>query len=68
MLSSIATSMLPAAFDAVPSNPLAQAFVGLALLALVTIVGRFLLSLAWKLLLIATVVIGVLYGLTLIGI
>lgn len=68
MLSSISAASLPLVLDALPSDPLAQALVGIVLLALVTIVGRFLLSLAWKLLVFAAVGVAILYGLTLLGI
>ncbi|MCL9812524.1 hypothetical protein [Natranaeroarchaeum aerophilus] len=68
MLSAISPAAVPLVVDAMPSDPLAQALVGIVLLALVTIVGRFLLSLAWKLLTIAAVGVAILYGLTLVGI
>ncbi len=68
MFSAISPATIPLFVDALPSDPLAQALVGIVLLALVTIVGRFLLSLAWKLLMFAAVGVAVLYGLTLVGI
>lgn len=68
MSSPTAPAAIPLVLDALPSDPLAQALVGIVLLALVTIVGRFLLRLAWKLLLFAAVGVAILYGLTLVGI
>lgn len=43
------------------ATPLGKLLVGLVVLAAVVLVGRVLLSLAWKLLLVAIVVVGGLY-------
>lgn len=43
------------------ATPLGQLLVGLVALAAVVLVGRVLLSVAWKLLLVAIVVVGSLY-------
>ncbi|UPV74908.1 hypothetical protein M0R89_02290 [Halorussus limi] len=42
-------------------TPLGQLLVGLVALAAIVLVGRVLLSVAWKLLLVAIVVVGGLY-------
>ena len=44
-----------------PATPLGKLLVGLVALAAVVLVGRVLLSIAWKLLLIGIVVVGGLY-------
>ncbi|WP_336002344.1 hypothetical protein [Halorientalis halophila] len=51
--------MLPLAFGPLGSPP--SLLVGLVALAVVLLVGRVLLSLAWRLVLIAAVVVGVLW-------
>ena len=43
------------------ADPLGQLLVGLVALAAIVLVGRVLLSVAWKLLLVAIVVVGGLY-------
>ncbi|NHN59702.1 MULTISPECIES: hypothetical protein [Halorussus] len=43
------------------ATPLGQLLVGLVALAAVVLVGRILLNLAWKLLLVAIVVVGGVY-------
>jgi hypothetical protein len=43
------------------ATPLGKLLVGLVALAAVVLVGRVLLSIAWKLLLVAIVVVGSLY-------
>jgi hypothetical protein len=44
-----------------PATPLGQLLVGLVGLAAVVLVGRVLLSIAWRLVLVAIVVVGGLY-------
>jgi len=44
-----------------PATPLGKLLVGLVALAAVVLVGRVLLSVAWKLLLVGIVVVGGLY-------
>lgn len=46
------------------ASPLAQLFVGLIALAVVILIGRFALQIAWKLVLVATVLVGIAYALS----
>lgn len=46
------------------ASPLLQLFVGLIALAITILITRFALQIAWKLVLIATVIVGVAYGLS----
>ena len=48
-------------------GPLRNLLVAIAVLAVVVLVGRVLLSVAWKLLLVAGVVVGALYALSLLA-
>jgi hypothetical protein len=48
----------------IPDEPLGQALLLLVVLAVVIVVGRFVLSIAWKLVLIASVVVGALWVVT----
>lgn len=45
-----------------PASPLGQLLVGLVALAAVVLVGRLVLSVAWRLLLVAIVVVGAVYA------
>jgi len=45
-----------------PTSPLGQLLVGLVALALVLLVGRIVLSVAWKLVLVAITVVGAVYA------
>lgn len=51
---------------ALAPGPLRNLLVAIVVLAAVVLVGRVLLSVAWKLLLVAGVVVGVLYALSLV--
>lgn len=57
--------MLPLALS-FPASPLGRLLVAIVVLAVVVLVGRVLLSVAWKILVVAAVVVGVLYGLSLL--
>ncbi|MFW5940066.1 MAG: hypothetical protein ACOCSD_04310 [Halolamina sp.] len=48
----------------IPQEPLGQALVLLLVIAVVIVVGRVVLSIAWKLVLIASVVLGALWIVT----
>ncbi|MES3161763.1 MAG: hypothetical protein PPP55_09375 [Halorubrum sp.] len=48
-------------------DPLGQLLVGLVVIAAVIVVGKFLLSLAWRLVTIAAVVVAVVFGLSAAG-
>ncbi|WP_198662116.1 hypothetical protein [Halorussus litoreus] len=45
-----------------PATPLGQLLVGLVALALVVLVGRIVLSVAWKLVWVAITVVGAVYA------
>lgn len=49
------------------ATPLGQLLVALVVLLVVVFVGRLVLSLAWRLLFVAAVVVGILYALTIAG-
>ncbi|WP_158056079.1 hypothetical protein [Halorussus halophilus] len=49
------------------ATPLGQLLVALVILLGVVFVGRLVLSLAWRLLFVAVVVVGILYLLTIFG-
>jgi len=53
--------LLPLQSLGLPASPLGQLLVGLVALAAVVLVGRVLLSIAWKLVLVAIVLVGGLY-------
>ncbi|WP_132059410.1 hypothetical protein [Halorussus amylolyticus] len=53
--------MLLPLFTEVVATPLGKLLAGLVVLAVVVLVGRIVLSVAWKLLLVAIVVVGALY-------
>jgi len=46
-------------------SPLGNLLIAIVALLVVVLVGRFLLSVAWKLLLVAAVVVGVVYAISL---
>ena len=48
-------------------EPVGQVLVALVVIALVIVVGKFLLSLAWRLITIAVVVVAVVFGLSAAG-
>jgi len=48
-------------------EPVGQVLVALVVVALVIVVGKFLLSLAWRLITIAVVVVAVVFGLSVAG-
>lgn len=50
------------------ASPLGRLLVALVAVAVVLFVGRFLLSLAWRVVTIAVVVVSILFGLSLLGI
>lgn len=50
------------------ASPLGRLLVALVAVAVVLFVGRFLLSLAWRVVTIAVVVVAILFGLSLLGI
>lgn len=52
--------------QALPDSPLAKFLVAIVALAVVVLVGRVVLSIAWKLLLIAGVVVAALYAVSLV--
>jgi uncharacterized protein (DUF697 family) len=56
-----ALGLLPLQALGLPASPLGQLLVGLVALAAVVLVGRVLLSIAWKLVLVAIVLVGGLY-------
>lgn len=72
MLHLVPASVPPALVDPAPlallSTPLGRLLVAIVVLAGVVLVGRILLNLAWKLLIVAGVVVGILYLLSLVGI
>lgn len=49
-------------------DPMGQLLVALVVVALVIVVGKFLLSLAWRLITIAVVVVAVAFGLSAAGV
>lgn len=51
----------PLVVDMLPADPLGQLLVALVGLAAVVLVGRMVLSVAWKLLVVAILVLGALY-------
>lgn len=51
-----------------PSGMLGQAIIAVVAIGLIVLVGRFVLSIAWKLVLIAAVVVGALWLLSVLGI
>ena len=53
--------MFPLQALGLPTTPLGQLLVGLIALAAVVLVGRIFLSIAWKLVLVAIVLVGGLY-------
>jgi len=67
-------AVLGAAMDAtllqlgVLASPLGRLLAALVAVAVVLFVGRFLLSLAWRVVTIAVVVVAILFGLSLLGI
>ena len=48
-------------------DPVGQVLIALVVIALVIVVGKFLLSLAWRLVTIAVVVVAVVFGLSSAG-
>ncbi len=48
-------------------DPVGQVLIALVVIALVIVVGKFLLSLAWRLVTIAVVVVAVVFGLSAAG-
>lgn len=56
-------SLLPAVVGLL-ATPLGQLLVGLVVIAIVIILGRIVLNIAWKLVLIAAVVVGILFAVT----
>lgn len=52
---------LPPVTDMLPATPLGQLLVALVGLSASVLVGRFVLSIAWKLLIAATLMVGVIY-------
>jgi hypothetical protein len=58
--------MLPL-FAGLPASPLGQLLVGIVALAVVVLVARVLLSVAWKILLVAGVVVAALYAVNLLA-
>jgi len=62
-------AQLPAALfqlQALPDSPLGKLLVAIVALAVIVLVGRVVLSVAWKLLLIAGVVVAALYAVSLV--
>jgi low affinity Fe/Cu permease len=60
---------LPAALfqlQALPNSPLGKLLVAIVALAVIVLVGRVVLSVAWKLLLIAGVAVAALYAVSLV--
>ena len=57
----------PRVAQALPADPFGQLLVAIAVAGAVVLVGRVLLSLAWKLLMMAAVVVAVLYAASLAG-
>jgi len=53
--------------DGVLSDPLGQLLVGIVVLAVAVLVVRFALAIAWKLLLVAAVVVAAAYALGVVG-
>ena len=49
------------------ADPMGQLLVGLVVLAVVVLVGRFVLAVAWKLLVVAAVVVAAVYALGVFG-
>jgi|GEM_PF-259664 len=61
-------SWVPAALQAgLAGDPVAQLLVALVVIAVVIVVGKFVLKLAWRLVTIGVVVVAILYALTTIG-
>lgn len=52
--------------QALPDSPLGKLLVAIVALAVIVLVGRVVLSIAWKLLLIAGVVVAALYAVSLV--
>jgi low affinity Fe/Cu permease len=62
-------AQLPAALfqlQALPNSPLGKLLVAIVALAVIVLVGRVVLSVAWKLLLIAGVAVAALYAVSLV--
>jgi hypothetical protein len=59
---------LPVQFGGLLSTPLGQAFAVVVALAVVVLVGRVVLNIAWRLVTIAAVIIGILLLLSFFGI
>jgi len=49
-------------------DPLVAAMIGLAALAAVILIGRIVLKIAWRLVIIAAIAVGILYLLGMVGI
>ncbi|MFB6136088.1 MAG: hypothetical protein ABEJ04_04965 [Halobacteriaceae archaeon] len=62
-----AAAVLPLQSGPFLGTPLGKLLVAIVALAVIVFVGRLLLNLAWKLLLIAGVVVGVLYLVSLVA-
>jgi hypothetical protein len=58
-----ASAVAPLVFHGLLSTPTGQLLGAILVLAVVVLIGRVLLSLAWKLLLVAALIVGVLYAL-----
>ena len=62
-------AQLPAALfqlQALPNTPLGKLLVAIVALAVIVLVGRIVLSVAWKMLLIAGVVVAALYAVSMV--
>ncbi|WP_245809915.1 hypothetical protein [Halorubrum vacuolatum] len=49
-------------------DPIAQLLIALVAIALVIVIGKFVLSLAWRLVTIGVVVVAIIYGLSAVGV
>jgi len=59
--------MLPLAQSApLTGSPLGNLFLAIVALAVIVLIGRLLLSVAWKILVVAGIAVAVLYGLSLL--
>lgn len=62
-------AQLPAALfqlQALPNSPLGKLLVAIVALAVIVLVGRIVLSVAWKMLMIAGVVVAALYAISMV--
>lgn len=66
-LATLAALFLQVPLQGLPNGILGQAIVAIVAIGIVVIVGRIVLNIAWKLVIIAAVVVGLLWLLNFIG-